>query len=115
MSGIYVKGVEMPDCCSHCICAVGYDIPIRCDAVPAVPKLVAEFDEAVKNGVRAEWCPLIPVTGHGRLGDLDELEGRIKAWMLNNRRAMTDEVEPYVRAVLRGIQATPSVIQADGE
>lgn len=115
MSGVYIPNQQIPENCGACPLVSGYDIPLRCSIAPCVGKLVSDFQDAVKNGVRTEWCTIIPVPDHGRLGDLTELEGRIKAWMQTNRRAMTEDVEPYVRAVLRGIQETPTIIPASGK
>lgn len=70
--GVYVKGMEMPTNCPCELTGVGYDL--CCSFVCGIPKRVREYYECCENGTRPDWCPLVPVPPHGRLGDLDKLE-----------------------------------------
>ena len=54
----------------------------------------------------------VPVPPHGRLGDLDELYASIKEWLIQNRHNMTEATRVWIRGVLEGIAAAPTVIQA---
>ena len=63
MSGVYIKGMEMPKNCAECpvnmnICHRGYEY-------------LLEHTELYDR--RADDCPLIPVPDHGRLIDADAL------------------------------------------
>lgn len=65
MSDILIRGVEMPQTCSKCVC---FDNEYEtCQAIDwqtaKTPSLVRRAD-----------CPLIPVPKHGRLIDADALE-----------------------------------------
>ena len=57
---VYINGMEMPYNCGHCFLRRG------------------ECKERIYMPNRPSNCPLIPVPDHGRLGDLDELEKRIR-------------------------------------
>lgn len=72
MSGIYIKGMEMPtsclecDWCAHTIPADNYICYRLNRAVIGVAK--EDVDESVNV-----CCPLVPVPPHGRLIDADAL------------------------------------------
>lgn len=72
MSGIYLKGMEMPKKCAECPFFVRSDSPkypfVDCKRIG---RLGSVFNAA--SGIPVD-CPLVPVPEHGRLGDLDELE-----------------------------------------
>ena len=76
--GVYIKGMEMPSCCLVCPCS-GTDITDDSNEV-----WVCEVNELRqlttedKIERRPEWCPLVPVPPHGRLGDLDKLENGLR-------------------------------------
>ena len=53
--GVYIKGMEMPDCCTRCD-YLGLNVAIGCTVMTGT------------NG-RATDCPLIKVPPHGRLID----------------------------------------------
>ena len=55
----------------------------------------------------------IPVPPHGRLGDLDELYVSLKKWLIQNRHSMTEATRVWVRGVLEGIAAAPTIIPAE--
>lgn len=65
------------------------------------------------------WVPLkekaisVPEP-HGRLGDLDELYVSLKKWLMQNRHSMTKATRVWIRGVLEGIAAAPTVIPASG-
>ena len=63
MSGVYIPGMEMPKSCNCCRFAVdGW-----CYAF-GKPNI-----EALANEGHTNFCPLVPVTPHGRLIDADAL------------------------------------------
>lgn len=63
---IYIKGMEMPSSCLHCDFADEFGDCCCKDTEP----YECEFD---KHDSRPDWCPLIELPPHGRLGDLDAL------------------------------------------
>lgn len=100
MSGVYIKGMEMPTRCYTCPCAdlEFYD----CNLMPGT---------RIEQHKRLDDCPLIPVPPHGRLIDADALYRKIKA-----------ECNPYGKPsigyddglkVLGIIGSTPPVIPAE--
>lgn len=63
-NGVYIKGMEMPDCCLDCPLYNGHG----CKAT------LQMFHPITNVAVRVEGCPLIEVkTPHGRLIDNDYL------------------------------------------
>ena len=58
--GVYIKGMEMPECCGYC----PFEYKNYCMAKPSL---------AVESADRHPRCPLVPVPAHGRLIDADAL------------------------------------------
>lgn len=90
---VYIKGMEMPDSCNHCRFAVdgwcyAYGKP--------------NVDALANNGV-TNWCPLVPVTPHGRLIDADAFE----------RRCMFDPEIEDMQDVIYALRDYPTIIPAD--
>ena len=52
---------------------------------------------------------------HGRIGDLDELYASLEKWLIQNRRSMTEATRVWIRGILEGIAATPTIIPASEE
>ena len=63
MSGVYIKGMEMPTSCAKCKLFGEYG----CAFIGAV-------GYALTEGRRSKDCPLVPVPPHGRLIDADALK-----------------------------------------
>ena len=57
----------------------------------------------------------VSVPPHGRLGDLDELYASLKKWLMQNRHSMTEATRVWIRGVLEGIAAAPTIIPASEE
>ena len=67
MSGVYIKGMQMPDGCPGCYFKyVMFRPHVKCNLLGCV------YKEIGPNG-RLPDCPLIPVPDHGRLIDSDAL------------------------------------------
>ena len=73
MSGVYIKGMEMPLACSNCaFCEQNYFY------TRAYCRISDDDDMMSINEIRAKRrdnCPLVPVPPHGRLIDADVLIG----------------------------------------
>ena len=72
MSGIYIKGMEMPKDCRDCPCFSAEDVLCQADGT-------IDFQMSAREMIHAERivppreCPLIPIPPHGRLIDADVL------------------------------------------
>ena len=55
----------------------------------------------------------VPVLPHGRLIDGDELYASLKKWLIQNRHSMTEATRVWIRGVLEGIAAAPTIIPAE--
>lgn len=71
MSGIYIPGMEIPKRCIAC--QLNYD---SCACILTGSRYYKHGVEFDPGEGRLPDCPLVPVTEHGRLGDLDELLDR---------------------------------------
>ena len=74
MSGIYVKGMEMPTSCYKCYLRQRNGMDIVC------PVTHEQFSVADINILeyRLDSCPLVPVPPHGKLIDADEYKQEMK-------------------------------------
>lgn len=95
--GVYISGMKMPKSCADCPCAsifVGY----KCMACGR------QFDKYPLEN-RMDWCPLIFVPSHGRLGDLDAL-----TYVMG-----TDERFSPLEAIdlMRIVADAPTIIEAE--
>ena len=69
MSGVYIKGMEMPSCCGECRFLSEYgDYPVC---------IITDEQRGYNfrtRELRMPHCPLVPVPPHGDLIDRDKLE-----------------------------------------
>lgn len=106
---ILIKGVEMPSKCIEC------RLMRRCgkDDLDYVCMPASVYVEDLTNAYkpRPEYCPLVPVPPHGRLGDLDALYEVVKKRSRNWAGGWSD-----IECVLTGndIKNAPTIIPADG-
>ena len=93
MSGIYIKGKEMPKNCCACFCAK--------DSFCGITGYEPTFGEWYEDGVKD--CPLISVPYHRRLIDADALA------------SMYDPNTDFGKSVRDMIKDSPTIIGADEE
>ena len=98
MSGIYIKGMEMPKSCGKCL-DIGWQYVFEC-----------RLDD-VEDGERLPNCPLVPVPEHGRLIDADVLFD----FILNIYKNAKGDARKAYSDVLDTIVAAGDVIPADKE
>lgn len=102
--GFYVptnRDVKFPEACEQCHF---YDGLLCC--------VMDTYVHDPEN--KHEECPLIEIPdNHGRLGDLDELYASLKKWLIQNRHSMTEATRVWIRGVLEGIAAAPTIISED--
>ena len=71
---ILIKGMEMPTSCTECPCCRhdnwNGETAHQCNV--SFITFGAEYENWIYN-TRPNWCPLIELPPHGRLGDLDKL------------------------------------------
>ena len=93
--GVYIKGMEMPGSCSHCLLRyVDHGGTSVCKAELKIILLP-------KDKKRPVWCPLLLIPPHGRMIDADALS------------QMYDPDESFGAAALEIIADTPTIIPAE--
>lgn len=111
MSGIYIKGMEMPKNCYDCdLC---YDL-IACNDLDEGFSHRADGTFSPRKK-RLPNCPLIEVPQHGRLIDADTLAERMDGL---KQQAMADGFdlgEFWYAAFVQHIKLSPTIIPADEE
>ena len=107
--GIYIKGMEMPDKCIKC------KLMRRCgkDDLDFVCMPANIYVEDLTNAYkpRPDWCPLFPVTDHGRLIEADELYDTLDG----GYDLDFDEVPETKAELLAMIKRQVTIIPADKE
>ena len=116
MSGVYIKGMEMPVTCCHC--AFMYFDPDATNSNNGnLGSYLCSFTkDEIWNTQRDPACPLIPVPDHGDLIDRDALNKRIKEETINQAEFYADRWHPVVLAYgdcYGKVQNAPAVIPAD--
>ena len=114
--GIYLANMEMPKSCY--VCPFCDYVSARCDAVNGNP-----YTPESRYEKRADFCPLIPVPPHGRLGDLDALYekfSRLESEAMNALKTTTTGSVNWWSAILTertgykyDIADAPTVIPAE--
>ena len=78
---VIVKGMEMPYQCADCDFCGGIIMPdgIYCCDCPSEASRGKNISDAINNDTRADFCPLIELSPHGRLilenGEEYEIDG----------------------------------------
>ena len=103
MSGVYIKGMEMPKDCYDCPLIVEEERFSVC-----IPLARVLDDESI----RQKDCPLIPVPDHGRLIDKDALEQDISDSVVFSGRENNPEIYGANKIINR-IHLAPTIIPAD--
>lgn len=113
---IYIKDMEKPENCYACPCY--NDEYGKC-------QIEGNWEKGYVYDATPDWCPLISVPPHGRLGDLDALPGQ----MQHNLFEIEDKAEKglgFDETLRRGMQYghavcvdavndAPTIIPADKE
>lgn len=97
MSGVYIPGMEMPKSCDRCFVKF-------CEGRAKEERISIQ---------RHESCPLVPVSPHGRLGDLDRLEINLR----NMAKYQSGYRQQGIFGCCETIRLTPTIIPAseDGD
>ena len=105
--GIYIKGMEMPTSCRECPLEQGDSGYRWCGAIQKV-KSTWDYREYLPD-----WCPLVPVPDHGRLGDLDALYKKMEHYS-DNEGATGYQDDTFIcrDSVLFAIEDAPTIIPA---
>lgn len=116
MADLLIKGMEMPTNCPCELLGAGYDL--CCSFAWGVPARVKEYYECCQNDTRPSWCPLVPVSPHGRLIDAEELKELFRETItgIATRTDMKGAYEHIIRAsamVIDMIDDAPTVMEAN--
>lgn len=106
---IYIKGMEMPKNCYSCDFG-----KFHSDG----GQYCGRHMRSVNSGLsRPDWCPLVPVPPHGRLGDLDALYRKMfvgpDGQVYPNHDVDNWPHTMNFKEIKRFILAAPTIIQAD--
>jgi hypothetical protein len=116
MSGVYIKGIEMPKSCSVCPMLEGDRMDGLCHAASkwlddAEHWTWYVYPDGDMDDSKPCNCPLVLVPPHGRLGDLDALKERVtKRLYASNHGSMA---EAYFAALIDLIDTAPTIIPAE--
>lgn len=100
---VLVRGAEMPSCCMFCPIsnAVGCRL--------TNPPVIMTTREMLAG--RPDWCPLVALPAHGRLGDLDKLKKQAtKRLYASNHGSLA---EAYYSVIIGLIDDTPTILSAE--
>lgn len=97
---VIVKGMEMPQNCDKC--KFQSDSRLYCDAMPY------NFCGNTNDIERPDWCPLIELPPHGRLGDLDKLMTEFMDSDLDHLQ------RDDWKEVIQIVADAPTIIEAEG-
>ena len=108
---ILIPGMEMPTSCAKCPCS------------DDMGKFCHPANEYIPMLGRPEWCPLIELPPHGRLGDLDALTHTIEGvdwYHQNEEKDMVHGANSFLHQawykeqdVYRAIEGAPTIIPAE--
>ena len=101
----FIVPMEKPKRCGLCPCFHA-EHPMHCQAVKAHKdkRIVAPYGAPIPD-----WCPLIELPPHGRLGDLDKLMTEFMDSDLDHLQ------RDDWREVVQIVADAPTVIEAEGE
>ena len=112
MAGIYIQ-MKTPKGCAFC------KIKRRNGNKMVCPLCDEEWDihDPTAADHRLEHCPLIPVPDHGRLGDLDALDGLLEGLSEDdyNRTHAPKNWERALSVMRDYLDVVPTIIPADKE
>lgn len=114
MSGIYIKGMEMPNGCAFC------KIKRRNGGKMVCPLCNEEWDirDPMSADFRMDLCPLTPVPPHGRLIDADALTETFRERKRPTLSDGADGSKERVRyldfiSAIQTIKETPTIIPSE--
>ena len=108
--GVYIKDMEMPTRCEDCLLCHEYETTTCIACGCRLNMRTREIGCVAKP----EWCPIVEIPPHGRLGDLDKLE-QMFVDIDNAPYSGFDGEEPFYSAEDAAliIRLNPTVIPAD--
>ena len=111
---ILINGMEMPTCCFSCPMCDVENAEVNCAISHGSYIEYRDVDPQIAMQARPDWCPIVKIPPHGRLGDLDKLE-QMFVDIDNAPYSGFDGEEPFYSAedAAQIIRLTPTVIPAD--
>ena len=108
MSGVYIKGMQMPESCAGCpACHSGKNL--ACEYWLFCGQTGIKLENVIGDG-KPDWCPLIPVSDHGKLIDADKLIAR-----LERQRTVILHNLPEVHAMEEGYTKEDYIFERNGD
>ena len=104
---VYINGMEMPEKCEKC------DLCFLIKGEHFCQFLYEPVNFEIEAGKRSEYCPLVSVPPHGRLGDLDDFAKRMKSLVEKAENDGFDLGAAWYSAFVRHIELTPTIIPAE--
>ena len=105
MSGIYIKGMEMPKSCSDCFAEQRIGSDFGCGVIG-----FEDGNTTCFTNERREDCPLVAVPDHGGLVDANRL---IDIALHLMHTAKNDDIANGVKWLWQYILEAPTIIPAD--
>lgn len=104
---ILIRGMEMPKSCDDCRIMMLEDTNCVPELYCGCPIVFKAHPQGV--GHRPDYCPLVPVAPHGRLGDLDKLENGLR----HMARYQHGDRQQGILGCCETIRLAPTIIPAD--
>lgn len=118
---ILIRDMEMPTSCDKCrFCVNGFtdDAPMYECAVQSYENVSVLVESGGKPfDFRPDWCPLIELPPHGRLGDLDKLWDRMYNYIDNEGAKMPygdNDFMIHRDSACELIEDMPTIIETEG-
>ena len=108
MSGVYIKGMNMPTRCAECRLSTVHSFKDR----PLCDVLVEYMSYGEWEVKRLDNCPLVPVPQHGRLIDADAVIDLVMQYCPDDD-GVCSKAGADLRELLDEIENLPTVIPAE--
>lgn len=100
---VLIRGAKAPSCCMFC------PISNASGCGLTNPPVIMTTREMLAD--RPDWCPMVDIPAHGRLGDLDKLKKQAtKRLDASNHGSLA---EAYFSVIIGLIDDTPTIIPAE--
>lgn len=105
--GVYIKDMKLPTSCRKCMISQ----PDGCGWICPIIESKPIVDGRVNS--RHPHCPLVLVSPHGRLGNLDALKETIEALIEKHLHGYTKSTWDFVCELRSIISGAPTIIEAE--
>lgn len=111
--GTYIKGMDIEE--DHACVRCRLSTKTAFDKLPFCDVTMKDIEDWSK---RPDWCPLVPISAHGRLIDADEFKLYLAKMLIKYAPAFkTDEYAHFAvqltEAIASDIDEAPTIIEAE--